>query len=594
MTQMPPPEGQQQWPGNYGPPPAQQTPGWSAPHGAPAGGPAGQGGTVVIPAWASSDWLVALRIAGVGQLLLLLGGVVVALVLLLAQMASAGLDFIDWGSVAISPVLVSLSWAGAGSGEPILVTGILYTFLAYRMAARMATAEVAPLFSDRIRAFAAAGKVGVISAGLLLTVGVLLNSFAEDLVSRTFGPWVVSSLDLTSLVFLALFVGTATGLFALLSASGATLVGLLGLRTHTPAMLLHGVSGARRTVLFSGVGLLVLYTLGALLDELSRDGIGIGGSVGALLSTLASLLVSWLDTAVLLLLGATKFLHDGGYLWAPFGSVSGWMWMALPVVIGAYLAGGIQAAKAAQPRTQAEAAKAALLVGPGVALVGFVVAIGWAGQGFIEDIIPIAILLPTLWGVVALAGAWLWGNQQGLGTGLVVERANTYASPPAGYPAASGDPPASASPANPGPGGPAGPGGWGAPPHQPDGPFAPPMEEAPPPGGPQAAWPTPSAHQAPGAPQGEWGPPPAGQAPGAPQGEWGPPPAGQAPGGREADGEPAWEDDHTRPHAPLRQQHPGEEDQPGPEDAPPSSPGGPPTAPVDLGSLPPPDPGSKP
>lgn len=402
-----------------------------------------------------------------GQLLLLLGGVVISLLLLFATMASDGLDFVEWGPIALSPVATMLGWAGGGEGAPLLITGVLYTFIAYRLAMRWTAAEVPALLSSQTRAFAAAGKIGVVSAGILLAVGLLLHSFAEDALARTVGVWAATRLDLTSLVFFSLFVGALLGLFALLSAGNVSLVGLLGLRLTAPAPVRYGAIGARRVLVAGGAGLLVLHTLGTLLDDFSRSGIGLGDVIAAVLQQIASLLTLWLDTAMLLLVGATKFLHDGGYRWELTGDVSAWMWLAIPILVGAYVAGGLQAAKSARPPTQAEAAKAALLVGPFVALVGLMVALGWAGQPFIEDIVPIAILLPTLWGIAALAGAWLWANQHGLGSGLVVERPQEHVAPPsAGQTPSAWPPPAGQTPA---------------------------AGEPPPPGQAPEAWPPPSA-----------------------------------------------------------------------------------------------------
>lgn len=212
----------------HGPGPQEGAPGqpWTPPLGGGRPGPSGpSASTVVIPAWVSSDWPTALRIAGVGQLLLLLGGVVVSVILLLAVMASQGLDFIQWGPTAVSPLVTMLGWAGAGEGSPLLITGALYTFFAYRYALRWSASEIPALLSSRPRASAFAGKIGVVSAGILLAVAILLNSFGEDLLVHTATFSAAASLDLTSLVFFSLFIGALAGLFALLVVARTTLDG---------------------------------------------------------------------------------------------------------------------------------------------------------------------------------------------------------------------------------------------------------------------------------------------------------------------------------------------------------------------------------
>jgi hypothetical protein len=444
----------------------------------------------VVPAWAASDWLAALWVAGIGQLLLLLGGVAISLILLLATMASSGLESVDWGSVAVSPLARVLGWAGGADTAPLLLTGVVYTFLVYRFAMRRVPSATASLTSSQPRAFAAAGKIGVVSAGILLVVGILLNTFAEDTLSGATGAWAARDLDLTSLVFFCLFIGSLTALLALLSVQRVSLLALLGLRLTLPASVRSGLVGAQRTVIIASAGMLALHTLGTLLDDLSREGIGPGAAVSSLLREVASLLIQWLDTGMLLLLGATKFLHDGGFQWSLDGDgVSGWMWLAIPILLGAYVAGGIHAAKSTRPNTQAEAAKAAVPVGPIVALAGLLVAMAWTGQDSTDDIVPVAIVLPTLWGVIALGGAWLWANQQGLASGLILERAQQPPAPPtpptsdaSGSPAGQAPPPRSTQP--------------------------PPAEEQPPPPSPGTQWP--SSQQPPPPPTPQPAPPTSG------------------------------------------------------------------------------------
>jgi hypothetical protein len=469
----------------------------------------------VVPAWVSSDWMLSLRVAGLGLVGLLAGGVVITLVALFATMAGPGLDFVDWGAIAIAPLLVALGWLGAGAGDPLLLTGALYTFLAFRFAARTAEAEVRQVLSDRIRSFAAAGKVGLVMSGLVLTASILLNSFADRLLRNVPVSAAPNALDLTALVFYSLFVGSVLALLALLAVGRLSLVGLLGLRTRTPRIVSLGWTGARRTILIGAVGLLLLATIGSLLDTLSNSGLGIGDAFAVLLLHIAILLSQWIDSALLLLLGATKFLHAGGFLWGGYAltsdlsfgggrQVSTWAWLSIPILIAAYVAGGIKAAKQGEPRTQAEAAKGTLLVGPFVAAISLLAAIGWAGQPFIEDIVPIAILLPTLWGAFAVAGAWLWANQQGLPSGVVAAH------------------PGGAQATTPPPGGP-----W-APPTQPASQPMPPTGQSP-----SATWAPPPGHAAPAPSPTPQPSPTDGPAHPPHAGSWGPPPAGAepAPGG---------------------------------------------------------------
>ena len=422
-----PPSGGQPPGANWGPPGS--TPGGWGPPGTPVDGGAGQ---VAVPSWLSSDWLLAAQIALVGQVMLWVLGVTVTIVGVLQGIAQVGFDGLDWAAVAVRPMVELLGWNGAGAGEPLLITGVLYSFLVYRVVARRHRAVLVHMAADRSRLAAAGVKVGLVAAGLLLVIAILLNSFAESLVVRAPSIAMTSSIDFTALVFFAIFVGAVTGLLALLSAANLSLVRFLGITASGSMLVRGGSAGARRTLLVGGTSLLILATVGRLLDSFSASG-GLGNILGVLLRTIQDLAVRWLDEALLLLLGAAKFLHDGGYRWHDGFSTPAWMWVALPVLATAFVAGGVAAAKLAQPRSQAEAVKASILVGPFGALVSLLVAIGWAGQPFIEDIVPIAILLPSLWGILALGGAWVWANQQGLPSGFVVA-----GQPPSGGPPTAG------------------------------------------------------------------------------------------------------------------------------------------------------------
>lgn len=524
MSEGPPPAGE---PPNWGPPqqgsqapppspgqqsfpqPAAQQPGAWQP------GTTQSSGTqpVVIPGWVGSDWMLALKVAGIGLLVLLVAGAVIALLNALQTMAGPGLSAVDWAAVALSPVLVVIGWAGGGAGAPLYLTGIVYVYIAFRVAARLVAPEVSGLTGDRTRLFAGAVKIGIVMAGLLLAAGLLVNSFASDMLFRV-GLGASTQIDLTSLVFFSMFIGALTGLFALLAVGSTTLVGALGLTGSLPAVVRYGMIGARRTLIIGASALVALFTLGALLDSFSQTGVGLGDALALLLGRIVSLLLSGVDTAMLLVLGATKFLHEGGYVWAPFASLSGWMWLSIPVLIGAFVAGGIQAARSARPGSQAEAAKAALLVGPGVALVGLLVAIGWAGQEFIDDIVPIALLLPSLWGVVAIAGAWLWANQQGLPPGLAVGQVPNAAAPPHMQPQAQQAPP---------PAEPQQPYGHAPSPAQP--PYAATTPVEPTAASPDDSWPEPASDEQ------EWAPPTSSDAPpvSEPDAAWGPPVAPSRP-----------------------------------------------------------------
>ena len=416
-----PPQPAQDPPADWGPPAQDPPADWGPPAGGgpPPVGPQQQPGTVTVPGWVGSDWGLAFRIAAVGQLALFAAGLAMTITLMLWVMASAGIDVVDWPAISVGPLAAMLSWAGGTVGQPLLVTGVLYTFLAYRLATRPLGALLQQLFVDRARTVALAAKVGLVAAGLLLAIGILLNSFGDDLVVRTPGPAGQASVDLTTLVFFSIFVGLITGLMAMLSAGRAGLLPFLGLPQRSSFIMRSGSRGARRTLLVGGAALLILATLGDLLDRVSQPGTGLTDALGQLLLTLGTLIFQWLDRALLLLLGTAKFLHDGGFLWAGSSAgLSAWMWLSLPVLLTAYVVGGVAAAKESTPRTQADAVKAAALVGPSVAAISLLVAFGWMGQPSINDIVPVALLLPTLWGVASLAGAWLWANQQGLPSGF--------------------------------------------------------------------------------------------------------------------------------------------------------------------------------
>lgn len=416
-------------PSQWGPP-QEQPPGgaWTAagqPSGPAAGGhpgyppPQQPAGQVAVPPWLARDWPLAAQIAVLGQLILLLGMALLTVIGVLREIAAVGLDRIDWAATSVRPLVELLGLNGAGVAEPLLLTGLLYSYLAYRIVSKRYPRTLSSLVTDKPRTFAAAAKVGLVSAALLLIVGILLNSFADQLVLRSPSIAMTTNIDFTVLVFFTVFVGAVPAFFALLAGARTTLLRFLGLKPTSSAMLRGGLAGAKRTLIVGGASLLALSTLGNLLDQFGAS-MGLSDVLAGLVFTIEGLAVQWLDRAILLILGATKFLHDGGYIWYSGLQAEAWMWVALPVLAAAYIVGGIAAAKSAGSRSQAEAMRASILVGPFVAAVGLLVAIGWAAQPFIDDIIPIAILLPSLWGVLAVGGAWLWASQQGLTSGLVV------------------------------------------------------------------------------------------------------------------------------------------------------------------------------
>lgn len=420
------PSGPEQWGPPQQPRPDSDWGGGPVQPSMPAGGthpgyppPQQPAGQVAVPLWLASDWALATQIALLGQLLLLLGAALVTAVGVLRQIAGIGLDNIDWPATSVRPLVELLGINGAGVGEPLLLTGLLYSYLAYRTIARRHPRTLGMIAADRPRTFAVGVKVGLVSAAVLLVIAILLNSFADDLVLRSPSIAMSTSIDFTAMVFFTVFVGAVPAFFAVLSGARLTLLRFLGMKPASSSMLRGGLTGARRTLMVGGAGLLTLSTLGNLLDRFGA-GTGFGDILSDLILTIEMLAVQWLDRAILLLLGASKFLHDGGYLWYFGLDAEAWMWVALPVLAAAYVVGGIAAAKLAGPRTQAEAMRSSVLVGPFVGGFSLLVAIGWAGQAFIDDIVPIAILLPSLWGLLSVGGAWLWASQQGLPSGIVV------------------------------------------------------------------------------------------------------------------------------------------------------------------------------
>src|SRR5690606_18485365 len=141
-----------------------------------------------------------------------------------------------------------------------------------------------------------------------------------------------------SLVFSSLIVGALAATFAILVAGRSSLTRVLGLSVSVPELLRSGLAGGRRTLAIGGIGLLTLATLGSILDALTQSGTTLGSALGTLLTAVIDLLLRWLDQALLLLLGASTFLYDGGFAWSAPGARAGWMWLAIPVLVAAYLA----------------------------------------------------------------------------------------------------------------------------------------------------------------------------------------------------------------------------------------------------------------
>lgn len=396
-----------------------------------------EAGIVTVPAWMGDDWGTALRVSLIGQGILLAAGAALTVVTLVARALDTAQHDLDVAKVVLGPLRPLLAWAGGGGaggrgGQGIgalpgldvgsaLATAIVVSLVAYGLAGRLIAARLRPIAADRVRLAAAAFKIGVTTAGVLFVIALVVNVTADDVLAHAVGVGVTGRVPLLSVAVQGALVATIGGARALLVQRGSPIGALID--RPIPWQLRSGVAGGTRVLLLTVPTLALLWVAGTWLELVvevdlpARDALAVG------LTALAQLVVTWVDTGLLLLLGASQLLYDGGVLWwAGRAQISWWMWLGPIIVVAAYVVGGRRAAVLADATSRAQAAVGALLVGPVVAVAVAVAADGVSRGQVRATLVLLALLVPTAWGVVAVAAAWLRAGSDRLPPGLSVRR----------------------------------------------------------------------------------------------------------------------------------------------------------------------------
>lgn len=376
---------------------------------------------ITAPSWLAEDWPAAGRLAaGAALAWTALGGGVV-IVLLVGAVLMDATGGLDAGDVAATAVGLPLAYLGAVQGVPVLVTGVVLAVLAFLVTLRYSP-PLLPATVPPARVSLLGVKAGLVLAGILLALAIVLDAvdvLPDVAPSPLVGGSGTGGYNYVAIVFLVFPILAVAAAVALQVHGRRPLSALLGLDTSDLQRRLRpSLLGARRFLVLVGPGLWGLWVLGTVLSALG-DGIGDAGAfIGMLFSVLLlGAVLSAVDLSGVFLVAAMSFLTEDGFL---FGfDAPGWAWAGVILVAAAFGAGGHRAAEVVRPRTGVEAVLAAVWIGPIVSVIGLVLALVWGGDapaGFPAR----AVLLPLLWGLVALGGAYLFAQQRGLPSGVVV------------------------------------------------------------------------------------------------------------------------------------------------------------------------------
>ncbi len=378
-----------------------------------------------LPVWLTADWGVAARLALAGAAALAAVGVVATILSLLGLWAiPGGGSEIRWVGAALTPFHTIVTLLGGDASAGVVASGYVYAHLGMWVLGRRMPALQAQA-RDRYRLAATGVKAGILLGLGGLVLGIALEVADTAAMSADAIGWGLaltrtsSQYTFAALFFAGIIGSTVAGAVAAIRAGGLSVLAGLGLPNLTiPRAVSAGASGAFGLLRVALPGVLVLWTLGMLFEIWGgfTDGSELRFVFGILLSSiLMSVVMFAVDIATILMLGALKFLADGGYAWAS-GSFDtpAWAWLGVLIVLAAFAHGGVRAAKRSEATTAGQAAGAAAMVGPVVAGACLVVAVMWNADGPNDDIIAVALFLPVLWALVGVAAAWLWASQQGL------------------------------------------------------------------------------------------------------------------------------------------------------------------------------------
>ena len=398
---------------------------------ASSGGTAPNVVVVNMPGWVAGDWSAA----GLLALSALLVGAVIQMVVggLLLLFVQVLLDApISWGDSLRAPLDMFISFHGPIDQLGLWATGVLWIFIAFRLASRVAGVDEPARQGLPARRLAFVAKTAFLYIVPVTILAAVLDPGAGAPINDPFGtlPF-FPSWSVAATFFLGFIASAGAVLWSLSRRTGQSVWAFSGGgRFDPPKPLRAAWSGAKSTVKLAFPWLLVLLVLGTFLEALSND-----FAVAELMVFVISLLVAvvlWagVDIAALFFITASRFFTGDAFV-GP--DMPGWFWIGAAIVGLSFLIGGFRAARTAEPRTAAEAVGVGLLVGPLVGLIMFV--LSWFLIGIGEDLAGPALGLPIIWGIVSALGGFLFANRSGLVSGVSVEfRTTGSATPQEGAP----------------------------------------------------------------------------------------------------------------------------------------------------------------
>lgn len=374
--------------------------------------------------WLTADWGVALQLALAGLAALAAIGVVATVLGVVGLLViPGGGSEIRWVGAALTPFHTIVTLLGGDAGVGVVASGFLYAHLGMWAVGRRSAALRAQS-GDRYRLAATGVKAGVLvgAAGFLLGIALEVvdtAALSADTIGWGLAIAPTSNQHAFATLFFAGILGSVlAGSTAAIRAGGLRILAGIGLdAVSVPTPVRAGASGAFGLLRVALPGVLALWTIGTAFELWGGfDGTEFRLMLGLLLSnTLMAVVTLAFDISTILLLGALKFLGDGGYVWAA-GSFDtpAWAWLGVVIALAAFAHGGVRAARRAEPTTVGQATGAAAMVGPVVAGASLVIAVMANDGGPTDDIVAVAMFLPVLWAVVSVVAAWLWASQQGL------------------------------------------------------------------------------------------------------------------------------------------------------------------------------------
>ena len=378
--------------------------------------------TVTVPDWIATDWRIAVTGAFHAVSFLVVLGFLVLIIGFLGDLIR-GDGAPSLGSILITPLATALYYLGGYDGAPIMVTGVVFYFVALRWSLRRIT-----LPAERTRVVTLSPKIALSTIVMLLLIAgvadLLSLTPARVPGSRSAPSSELLRPDYIRIVFLLLPVTTVVAFVATAKVAHQSVAQVLGLSKEGLTWLPAAAVGVRTALKIAVLGLIPIYALGFTLQFMSETRFD---SLPATLIELVFLvmLLGGLDISALYGINSMAFLQVEG-----FGRTLGWQWVGVLVIAAAFFFAGRRAAHEARARTMFEAISIAPLVGLLIALGATIVAIDYTTLAGAEGLVAPAMLLPIVWSLVSAGGAWYFAREQALPSGVVVSTREAPTSTP--------------------------------------------------------------------------------------------------------------------------------------------------------------------